>query len=844
LGETPNDRAPGLPSKSKLALLGHKLLAANQNNNPIVLSSTIQDENQSTEQSPKTSVHNTVPMGSAASNEFSHSMGSDQVAGTTIFHTDLRAATNIEPSAAPRGSLPVRDQSISEFMAKPVYIYTGAWTTSGSSNYTLYSTSTGIAPLIAANAVWADKVIGFENYRGTLVFRCTLNTNPFQQGRLILSFVPMETSLTSVGSRTGMLSQITNLPHVEIDCRDGVGILKIPYIAPPHYYNVKTALCDWGNVYLNVFSPLQTGSSGETTVNVSLALYFEDFELAAPLVPQAGKKRAITSMSGKEAEASDIAATGVVSGTASLIAKGAAAVASSVPELAWFAQPVSWVASAVSSVASWFGWSKPINESVPIRVYQQSIPYSANGSGVSNALPLSLRHDNALEYTADYTPEIFDEMSFEYLKRRFAYFGTINWADTQSSGTSLESISIQPNALEETSIVSHNSHTATIKMQIPCGYLSNFFQYYRGSIRFKIKFVKTEFHTGRIQVTFTPTRYYTTQPTLATGAYALREIIDIRGKSELDFTLPYLFADPWITTSTGIGTLDIVIVNELRHPETASSSINILLFAAGGDDFELAAPAVTAAPSPFVPQSGVASVEQPTQIRENIGGYKVPDIDSYSNDRLVMGEVFTSLKQLLNRYSPVAFTTTTSGSYGAFGINLWTNDLLTINTSTGALVLPQIGQDLFSALTSGFVFQRGSMRACVYNVTNPTYPSCYTIAPATTKFVASISGSVAKATANSTSSTLTRDYIPVSLQNSYVGVTEAAVPYYNNWPVTINDPASSSTNTASSTYPPFSFFSTNGPSGTTTVPAVYRAAGDDFQLLYFIGFFPIVTAYS
>jgi hypothetical protein len=792
---------------------------------------------------PLTSVHNTASMGAAASNEFSHSMGSDQVAGTTVFHTDLRAATNIEPSVNPRGSIPIRDQSITEFMAKPVYIFTGSWTTSNTANTNLYSTSSGIYPLISSNAVWQDKIIGFENIRGTLVFRCTLNTNPFQQGRLILSFVPLETSFIADGTRTNLLSQQTNLPHVEIDCRDGVGILKVPYIAPPHYYNVKTEAYDWGNVYLNVFSPLYTGASGETTVNVSLALYFEDFELSAPLVSQSGRKKAVVSMSGKEAEAADVAATGVVSGTASLIAKGAAAVASAVPELAWFAQPVSWVASAVSSVASWFGWSKPINEAVPIRVFQQTIPYSANGSGISNALPLSLRHDNALEYTSDYTPEIYDEMSFEYLKRRFAFFGAISWTDSQTSGTSLESISIQPTTLAEPSTVTHNGHTATIKMQIPCGYLSNFFEYYRGSIRLKIKLVKTEFHTGRIQVTFTPTRNYTTQPTLATGAYSLREIIDIRGKSELEFTLPYLFADPWITTSTAIGTLDIVIVNELRHPETAASQINLLLFAAAGDDFELAAPAVTAAPSPFVPQSGVASVEQPTQIRENIGGYKVPNIDSYCNDRVIMGEVFTSLKQLLNRYSPVAFTTTTSGSYGAFGLNLWVNDLFTINISTGALVVPQIGQDLFSALTSGFLFQRGSMRACVYNTTNPTLPSCYTIAPATTKFVASISGAVAKATAISTSTTLTRDYVPVSLQNSYVGVTEAAVPYYNNWPVTVNDPANPNT-TISSTYPPFSFYSTNGASGTTTVPAVYRAAGDDFQLLYFLGFFPIVTAYS
>jgi hypothetical protein len=81
------------------------------------------------------------------------------------------------------------------------------------------------------------------------------------------------------------LTQKTQHPNVEIDCNDSSGVIKIPYVTPSSWYDVNQAIYDWGTVYLDVLSPLNTGSGGETNVEYTVFLHFENFELDAPYAP-------------------------------------------------------------------------------------------------------------------------------------------------------------------------------------------------------------------------------------------------------------------------------------------------------------------------------------------------------------------------------------------------------------------------------------------------------------------------------------------------------------------------------------------------------------------------------
>jgi hypothetical protein len=64
------------------------------------------------------------------------------------------------------------------------------------------------------------------------------------------------------------LCQETQHPNVELDCRDTVCELRVPYIAPTDWYEMSSVASpiSWGTVYLTILSVLNTGSGGEGSV--------------------------------------------------------------------------------------------------------------------------------------------------------------------------------------------------------------------------------------------------------------------------------------------------------------------------------------------------------------------------------------------------------------------------------------------------------------------------------------------------------------------------------------------------------------------------------------------------
>jgi hypothetical protein len=68
--------------------------------------------------------------------------------------------------------------------------------------------------------------------------------------------------------------------------------------------------------------------------------------------------------------------------------------------------------------------------------------------------------------------------------------------------------------------------------------------------------------------------------------------------------LPYIRGEQYSQTIESYGNLQVILLNELRHPETAASSIQVLVYAHAGDDYEVQFPSFSTAgnlPSrPFV----------------------------------------------------------------------------------------------------------------------------------------------------------------------------------------------------------------------------------------------------
>jgi len=318
---------------------------------------------------------------------------------TTTFVDDGTVISADYSSKTISTSIPTTSESISDFLAKPLYISSTQWTTASVQNTLL--TSFSIGPTLIGNSYWINKIVGFNLFRGTAVIRVQINANPFQAGKLLCHFQPLSDP-GIMNMRNTNTATKTQQPNAILDCRDAVAELRIPYVAPTDWYDKTLTSYDWGTFYVSVLSPLVTGSAGETAVDMTIYMYFEDFELAAPLVNQSSgkstKKYKARVLKKGSIEAETIVAT---SGplTQGLLAVGEAAGAlGTIPFLSGVMKPASWVAGALSQVTSYLGWSKPRIDVAVAPIIRQGNRFSATSDGVDVAVPLAMRSDKYNSY--------------------------------------------------------------------------------------------------------------------------------------------------------------------------------------------------------------------------------------------------------------------------------------------------------------------------------------------------------------------------------------------------------------------------------------------------------------
>jgi len=748
-----------------------------------------------------------------------------------------------------------RLMGIRDFLAKPQLYTTVSWTTSQAFNTDILG-PTSLLSLFNNVIPWADKVRGFNLIRGDFIIRLVLNANPFQSGLLLARFLPNAEDRVAAGDGSYLPMHNANLvtkiqqPHVEVNCRDAVAILRIPYIAPTSYIDVQNEGIDWGHFYITVLSPLATGSSGELNVNISMYCYLENVELAAPCVPQSDKRSRRMSGRAYRAEEQYMDDKPISSGLA--IVASAADTLGRIPVLAPVTEAVSWASRVVGSLVSSFGWSKPQSETPVQPIAKQVFRYGATSDGIDLAYPLALIQDNRVRVTTQSSITDEDEMSFDFLKR-IPHLHTgkgIQWTTSNATGTNLLTIYVSPLNFLVNGTTSGTGHTVTWVTGAPWVLLGNQFSMWRGSVDFLFKFVKTQYHTGTIQVTWTPATNPVNIPTTSTSLLSYRDIIDIRHDSEVYFRMPYYIFQDYLSTVQGSlqnyqsGVLTVDVVNELRCPETASPTIEFLVYAMAGEDFEYQCPSqgITFG-APFSPQacdeviimSGIGETVKPTA--------------SVSMSQYCVGEHFTSLKQILNRFSQTYFYEgIISGSSGSVvSVWPWYAGVLYSDPVTRAILAPNAGGDAFSWICPWYAFFRGGVRIALNQ--SATIASSVTDMSITCD-VPSISNAVFGTNSHSIGTHSVASWNNASFFGSgtqFCGVTEteyndgsayANVPYYCKTPFSMMMPQTTLNASYNELSQPLTRVVFYNQAGALIDYSCYRSFRDDFQLSYFIGTVP------
>lgn len=803
-----------------------------------------------------------IPMQS--SNPLDSTMSVTNLATTTFLDAEPENAVIL--TAPPPSSLDNQVRTITSFLEKPLQVFSGAWSALSSEGALILNVDPAT---YLTSGPWLNKLEGFRLVRGNAHLRLTLNANPFQAGRIIMSFYPMTDTVSSslYISRFNSLTTITQLPNIEMSTTDSVVELSVPYINTINYWINQPIIGEtqhtWGDFNVHILSALYTGASGQNEVDVTAYLYFTDIELSAPMEPQSRvgkfKKSKIKSLAEKE---DDEMTSHPISAGLGLVSKVSTLLGHVVPTLSAVTGPVSWAAAFASDVASSYGWSKPAHNIIPAPVASMTLKHMANADGAASAFPLAVVSTNQLRILDNLTPYEGDEMSIDFLKTRRCYFGKFPWSTYMARGATLWTHYANPSQYYEQLPYVAGTHTYTFRCEIPLTYMTNFFGYWRGGIELTLKFIKTQFHAGRAELIFLPCKD-ASAAAISDVLLDFREVIDLQTVDEVTFTLPYLL--PTEYTSGSIGTLVMRVINPLRCPETVSQAIQILCYANGAPDFEYAGPKYLekdtmtngVIPQPFVPRALTSMITQqldePMTTQSGLSGVlNKSKVETPQHAELSMGEKVVSLKQLLNRnHILVPNGTATVWDNGVL-MWPWFCAVTTNDVTTGAIINNQSpGLTIFDFIAPMYAVMRGGVRIMsrlgTTNATNPQGVNVEgTLLIDQTTFVAGATAIKAPITLSGqvVSTSVNWPLATSSAVADLTGTSLYEVPYYSKYKaMPVNPGLGALTVPGDAPQVGINLRWSGFKSSNTNTVTVYRSFRDDFQLSYFVGCPPVLVGY-
>jgi len=625
--------------------------------------------------------------------------------------------------------------SIKAFFERPIKVGQGNFSTGDTvSTFSGYNLTTP-HDLIRPFTIRLEKLKGFLGFRATSVLKIVLNATRFQQGRYILACVP----LGGAGCQTGnsqawinqhisTLIQRTQLPHVEIDLNcDTEAEIRIPYISCANYTPTASIITDTTNQSFAVgqfmLFPYQTMSvgSGPTVAGFTLWHRFEDVELICPAIPQSGRFGTSVRRKGAPTDVEQkMNNLGLIS-TPLNVASNIFTQLTQIPGLSTYAQPAAWVTERLSKCASIFGWSRPADNKPSSRMHRVIAPSLTTIDQVDTSLPLSLSAQNCVTAVSGFSGTDIDEMDFKNFNSIYSFFRAQSWTSSRASGDELTTFNVNPN--HYWAQVSGNGGKLFNHFQPLC-FTAQYFQYWRGSIKFKIKIVKTEFHSGRFSVSFSPYEQgvTTSTATYVTTDYLHREVYDIRESSEVEFIVPFVSSSAWksvLGTDNNIGVIYIHCVEPIVAPTSVSSDVTLLIEVAGGDDLSFAVPVSYNSQVPvfgITPQSADLS-PKPNTCRESIsyiGGATVTD--DLENSAFCIGEHVSSWRSMLKMFTNISdVAQDIVGTNIQFSMLPFAWDYYFENAPPQ---LPKYTPDIYGTLCSIFAMSRGGVRIKMIDTQN------------------------------------------------------------------------------------------------------------------------------
>lgn len=261
---------------------------------------------------------------------------------------------------------------------------------------------------------------------------------------------------------------------------------------------------------------------------------------------------------------------------------------------------------------------KPYDNTIHRYVPTPRLNFSS-GVGKSDATPMAYDHESTVTTFAEMiNPD--DPISIPQLASRWGLFDKFTWKTDQINGTELYKTRAVPLAIKWDSNV--NMRPTPLQMA------SSMHAMYRGSIKYRMEFVSTAFHTGTIQVAIS---YNRVPGDAASATSTMTHVFQLGETREFEFEVPYISDSmyrrtnarvqfpckswksatwqspdggtttaPFSTILTGVyGDMPLMVemlnntfvtirvMNKMTPIANVSNYVEVLMYHCGGSDFEL-----------------------------------------------------------------------------------------------------------------------------------------------------------------------------------------------------------------------------------------------------------------
>lgn len=541
----------------------------------------------------------------------------------------------------------ISDANLNSFLSRPVRIASATWLESDPASAIILTVNPW--ELFFSDARIKRKLDNFAFLRANLKVKIMVNASPFYHGYALCSYQPLPNFTPStLGSTFNVRRiQLSQRPHLWINPQDNqAGEMTLPFLWPKNWATVKSAVDfrDLGALRIDAFTELAS-ANGVTGTGVSIQVYAwaEDVVLSGSTLSLA-------------MQSIDEYGTGPISAPASALAKVAASLE---PHFGRFATATRMVASTTAGVAKLFGFTNVpvIEEARPVRVSQFANFASPEIGFPVNKLTVDAKNELSVDPTILGLPNE-DELTVKSIVTRPSYYYQFNWSTTQTVDTVLAYQNVTPMCVED-----QVAGPVTTYGYTPAAFAAGLFQAWRGDIKITFRFAATQYHKGRVRITYDPqgdaVNNVLTVSDGTSGAYTI--FADLSDSAEVSMTIPYQQALPYLTTSattlpskcyatTGFtfnmnsalhnGAFCVRVATALSAP-VASSVVPVLVFVEGCDNLEFANPAtIDPRISPFYPQS-----------QDMVLGSNSMELDE-KRGLMNYGEVIRSLRVLMRRATP------------------------------------------------------------------------------------------------------------------------------------------------------------------------------------------------